>query len=573
MAGRQVLERAIALHGAGRPAEAEPLYRRVLADRPRDATALHCLGLLLHQTGRSDQAAPLLTRAAAATPDNPDTHELLALVLRRLGRTDEAVAAWRRALALKPANPQARVALGNALADLGRPGEAAECFRAALAASPASPEAHAGLGNVLLDQGRPDEAVASFAAAIRLRPGFAAAHNSLGVAHFEARRLDEAVACFREAIRLEPGFAEAHNNLGAVLDERHEAEAAIAALRRAVELRTDYPDAHYHLAVALLRQGEYVEGWAEYEWRRRKPGFPRRDPAIPEWRGEALAGRTVLAYAEQGLGDGLQFLRYAPLLAARGARVLVEVPAPLVRLAASAGGVAGVVAAGAPPPPCDLQVPLMSLPHLLGTRMDSVPADVPYLHADPAQVAEWGDRLAGLPGLKVGLAWSGAPRPHDRQSHLVDCRRSLRLEQFAPLAGLPGLSLVSLQKGEAAAQTPPPGLALFDPMDRVADFADTAALVANLDLVVSVDTSVAHLAGAVGRPLWLLSRFDGCWRWLADRADSPWYPTARLFRQTRPGDWAPVVAALAAALARLPRPAPGENALSDYAAQTEAPSP
>ncbi len=571
MAGRQVLERAIALHGAGRPAEAEPLYRRVLAGHPRDATALHCLGLLLHQTGRSEEAAPLLARAAAAQPGNPDTQELLALVLRRLGRTEEAVTAWRRSLALKPANPQARTALGNALADLGRPGEAIACFRAALAESPALPEAHAGLGNALLDQGRPDEAIPCFAAAIRLRPGFAAAHNSLGVAHFEARRLDEAVACFREAVRLDPGFAEAHNNLGAVLDERHEAETAIAVLRQAVALRPDYPDAHYHLAVALLRQGEYVEGWAEYEWRRRKPGFPRRDPAIPEWRGEPLAGRTVLAYAEQGLGDGLQFLRYAPLLAARGARVLVEVPAPLARLAASAAGVAGVVATGAPTPPCELQVPLMSLPHLLGTRLDSVPADIPYLHPDPVQVAEWGGRLAGLPGLKVGLAWSGAPRPHDRQSHLVDRRRSLRLEELAPLAGLPGLSLVSLQKGEAAAQPAPPGLALFDAMAAVGDFADTAALVANLDLVVSVDTSVAHLAGAVGRPLWVLSRFDGCWRWLAGRADSPWYPTARLLRQERPGDWAPVVAALAAELAALARPA--EDAPSDRTAIAMAQSP
>ncbi len=558
--GPRELDQAIALHGAGQPALAEPLYRRVLAARPGDATALHCLGLLLHQTGRSADAAPLLARSAKANPGNADTHEVLALVLRRLGRTAEAVEAYGRALRLKPANPDARTNLGNALAELGRTDEAVASFREAIRLAPASPEAHNGLGNALVDLGRADEAVASFAEAIRRRPGFAAAHNSLGVAWFELRRLDEAVACFREAIRLEPAYAEAHNNLGAVLAERGDQADAVATLRRAVAVRPDYPDAHYHLAVALLRQGDFAEGWAEYEWRRGKPGFPRRDPAIPDWRGEPPEGRTVLAYAEQGLGDALQFLRYAPLLAGRGARVVVEVPAALARLAASVAGVEAVVVAGTRPPPCDFQVPLMSLPHLLG---GIVPADIPYLRPDPAAAAAWGRRLTGLPGLKVGLAWSGAPRPHDRQSNLVDRRRSLTLAQFAPLAGIAPVTLVSLQKGAAAAQqaAPPAGLALVDVMEEIGDFADTAALAANLDLVISVDTSVAHLAGALGRPVWLLSRFDGCWRWLLERSDSPWYPTARLFRQSRPGDWQPVVAAVAAALAELA--AAGEAVRSD----------
>jgi tetratricopeptide (TPR) repeat protein len=547
---RQTLERAIALHGAGQPGLAEPLYRSVLAARPGDATALHCLGLLLHQTGRSADAAPLLAESARLNSGNADTHELLALVLRRLGRTAEAAESYHRALRLKPANPDARTNLGNALAELGRADEALACFHEAIRLAPASPEAHNGLGNALVDLGRADEAVACFAEAIRLRPAFAAAHNSLGVAYFEARRLDEAVACFREAIRLDPGYAEAHNNLGAVLTERGDQADALPALRRAVELQPDYPDAHYHLAVALLRQGDFAEGWAEYEWRRLKSGFPRRDPALPEWDGALPAG-TVLAYAEQGLGDALQFVRYAPLLAATGARVVLEVPKALVRLASSVAGVAAVVAAGTPPPRCDVQVPLMSLPHLLRPQRDTIPGAPPYLHPDPAAAAAWGRRLAGLPGLKVGLAWAGAPRPHDRQSNLVDRRRSLGLDQFAPLAGIDGFTLVSLQKGPAAAQgaAPPDRLALVDLMDEVGDFADTAALAANLDLVISVDTSVAHLAGALGRPVWILSRYDGCWRWLLDRADSPWYPTARLFRQPRPGDWAPVVEAVRAALA------------------------
>jgi len=278
----------------------------------------------------------------------------------------------------------------------------------------------------------------------------------------------------------------------------------------------------------------------------RVPAEPLRRPDPAAWR-----GRRVLLFAEQGLGDSLQFLRYVPMAAAVGAEVFVEVPASLRRLAATLPGGARVVAEGEAVPPHDLAVPLLHLPWAFGTTLDTIPAAIPYFTADPAQVGAWQTRLAGLPGRKVGLVWAGDPRPDDVVSHRTDRRRSFRLAQLAALAQVPGVSFVSLQKGHGAAQTaaPPPGMVLHDWTGELGDFADTAALMQALDLVISADTSPLHLAGALGRPVWLMDRYDSCWRWLRGRNDSPWYPTLRRFRQNSPGDWGEVAGRVAQALA------------------------
>ena len=330
--------------------------------------------------------------------------------------------------------------------------------------------------------------------------------------------------------------------------EQGRLDDAVVCLRRAVELKPDFADAHGNLAIALLARGDWTEGWAEYEWRWQTPPMimARREFAQPRWHGEAGSGQTLLVHAEQGLGNSLQFCRYAPLAAERGLRVVVEVQKPLARLLGSLPAIQGVVARGEALPHFDLHCPMLSLPRAFGTTTATIPGAPSYLHADSAKVAAWWTRLAALPrrGPRIGLAWAGSSKLRS------DSRRSLAPDRLAPLFERPGAHFFSLQKDGPAAPT---ALPLTDFMNEMEDFADTAALVANLDLVISVDTAVAHLAAAIGKPVWMLDRFDPDWRWLAGRHGSPWYPTLRLYRQPRPGDWDGVVAAVAHDLISLAR--------------------
>ncbi len=353
----------------------------------------------------------------------------------------------------------------------------------------------------------------------------------------------QAEARYRRALAAMPATPELHNNLGVTLCALGRSGEAVASFRRAVALQPGYADAHVNLGMALLTQGALAEGWREYEWRWRMAAYARERSTLttPRWRGEAGNGRLLL-HAEQGAGDTLQFCRFAPLAAARGWRVTLSAPASLVRLLRGAPGVAEVVEQGDARPPHDRHCPLPSLPFALG--LDAAPALAAYLRADPALAGDWRGRLSATAtgGLRVGLAWAGSPLLP------ADARRSLPPVRLARLAGLGRVRLVSLQKGGPAA---PAALGLIDHTAALHDFADTAALVANLDLVVSVDSAVAHLAAAMGKPVWLLDRFDHCWRWIAGRLDSPWYPTLRIYRQPRPGDWDAVLVAVARDLGRV----------------------
>jgi hypothetical protein len=321
-----------------------------------------------------------------------------------------------------------------------------------------------------------------------------------------------------------------------------------------VRLQPDHPDIHGNLGAALLRVGAYEEGWREHEWRLHPAALNSRHRDLPgrPWRGESLAGRSILLYGEQGFGDMVQFARYATPVAAAGGRVVLAVAPELRELLGSVPGVSDVVPLEGPLPDCDFHAALMSCPHLLSTTLQTVPGDCPYITADPHRVALWAEHLRGLPGLRVGLVWAGNPRLANPALSRVDARRSLPLTRLRSLLVLPGVSMVSLQKGAAAAAQIadlPADERPLDPMAAVSSFADTAAILANLDLVITVDTAVAHVAGALGRPVWILSRHDGCWRWLEGREDSPWYPTARLFHQRRPGDWDGVIERMARDLA------------------------
>jgi len=366
------------------------------------------------------------------------------------------------------------------------------------------------------------------------------------------RRLDEAIASFRAALEHQPDHAPVHNNLGLALSEQLKLDEAEACYRRSIALTPEAPDPHFNLGLVLLAKGEMQEGWREYEWRWRTAQTisHRRKFPQPQWHGAPAAGRTLLIHAEQGFGDTLQFCRYAPLAAARGLRVILGVPKSLTRLLRCLPDVDKVIGRGDDLPPFDLHCPMLSLPLAFGTTMSSIPAAPSYLRAEAQEVAFWGDRLAAMnrPGLRVGLVWAGQPGSHSPVQAAVDRRRSIDPARLAPIFDMPGLHLVSLQKTGPAG---PAGVALTDFMDEMEDFAATAALIANLDLVIAVDTAVAHLAAALGKPVWLMSRFDACWRWLTDRRDSPWYPSLRLYRQPEPDNWSAVLAEITRDLHRL----------------------
>ena len=552
-ATQRLLAEGIAHHRAGRLAEAGRLYDEILTGDPEHAEALRLTGGIAAQTGRLDKAAGFWTLAARLSPDDAEILYNLATALCALGQPDEAIGRYREALTLRLDYVEALYNLGNTLQSLGRFDEAVDCYRRALEHRQDSPDIHNNLGNALLALHRTEEAADSYRLALDFRPDFPDAHYNLGNAVLELGRSGEAADSYRRALGLRSAFPDAHYNLGNALKDQQRLAEAADSYREAERLRPGYAEAMMNEGLARLKLGEFEVGWQRYEARWRvRTAQPHRHRQ-PFWDGAPLEGRSILLHCEQGLGDSLQFVRYARLVKERGATVILLCPEPLARLFSAVGGVDLVVTERDRIPPCDCQAPLVSLPMLLGTTMANIPADVPYLHSQPELVEAWRQRLGPAGGeIRIGLVWAGDPRSLHAEANRVDRRRSMRLAQFAPLAGLPRVRFFSLQKGDAARQTlePPPGLAITDWSDDLHDFADTAALVTNLDLVISVDTAVAHLAGGLARPVWLLSRFDGCWRWLCGRDDSPWYPTLRLFHQPAPGEWAPVVDQLREALLR-----------------------
>jgi len=573
----QTFALALQHHQAGRLAEAEALYRQILAAQPNHAEALHHLGLVALQTDRQDLSVKWIRQALVFNPNSPAAHSSLGEACRRAGRLDEAVAAYRRALELQPDSPEAHTALGNALADQGqhdksmaayrqalqlRPDyalayynlglvlaeqgqwdEAIAAYRRALELQPGSPETHNNLGNALRERGQLNEAVAAYRQALQLQPDHALACYNLGTSLKDQGHLDEAVACFQRALALKPGFPEGHVNLGRTWWLKGDFHQAEAAYRHAIACRADFANAHLNLSILLLLLGRYEEGWHEYEWRWRAPAYMHRlrQFSAPPWDGRLAPGKMILIHAEQGFGDTLQFARYLPLVRAhsRAARVVLEChPALVPLLDPLRGADFDIVALGhtdATLPPFDLHLPLLSLPLAL-QRFAPVPMSAPYLHADSSLRAPWRERLDPGAALRVGVAWAGSP------THLDDHRRSIAPEKLAPLLRVPGIQFVSLQIEPHGPL--PPTLAAAGVLDFTADianFSDSAALLAELDLIISVDTAVAHLAGALGRPVWTLLPFVPDWRWGLESETTPWYSTMRLFRQPAAEDWDAVI--------------------------------
>jgi tetratricopeptide (TPR) repeat protein len=537
----------VALGRLGQPEAAAASYREAARLDPRHAAALTDLGVTLAQQGRLHEAVEALGRAAAARPEFAPAHHNLGVALAQQGRLEEGAAALREALRRRPDYPEAHYNLGNTLGELGRRDEALACYRRAVELRPDYADALNNLGLALTEAGKPGEAVVLLRQALRLRPELAAARNNLGLALADLGRFDEAAACYEAVLAKDPGNVDAHTNLGSAYKEAGRLEEAVACYDQALRLKPDGASAHWNRALAWLQAGDYARGWAGYEWRWKRKGARPRALPVPAWDGSPLEGRSILLWCEQGLGDAIQFARYAPLVQARGGRVVLECPPPLRRLFASLPGVDQLSTEGEPPPPCDCHAPLMSLPHLFQTTLATVPADVPYLAADPGRVAHWRSRLPL--GLRVGVAWAGNPH------HKWDRWRSFPPGALAPLAAVPGVVLVVLQKGPGLEALradpvpfPPKHLDGFGPD---APFEETAAVIAALDLVVSADTAPAHLAGALAAPVWVPLAAISDWRWLRGRPDSPWFPTLRLFRQRTLGDWGDVFERMAAELARL----------------------
>ena len=547
-----LLTQGLTLHRQGDLTTAETFYRRVLVDAPAHADALHLLGVVIAQRGQPEAAITLIQAAIATTPNDANMHANLGRACKAAGRLDEALTAFDRALALGSKDPGVHNDRGNVLLDLDRAALALDSFGQALALSATYAEALGNRGNALRALNRHAEALDSLDRAIALKPDLADAHSNRGNVLQDLDRHLDAVASYDRALALQPDHLDALVNRGVALRAMCQQAAALASYERALAIRPDHVTARTNRSLCLLQTGDFGKGWVEHEWRLRMPVFAATATRFrdPPWRGsDSLTGKTILLHAEQGFGDTLQFCRYVPLVAGRGARVVLEVGRPLLRLLTSLDGAAQVIPGGSPTPDVDVHCPLLSLPLALGTMLETIPPPA-HLRPDPEQAAHWQHRLAALPGRRIGLVWEGSSLKRHPEGRAADRRRSITLRHFAPLGMIPGSFFVSLQTGTAAAQTaaPPPGLAVHDFATELTDFADTAALISALDLVITVDTAVAHLAGSLGKPVWILTQFDADWRWLLNRTDSPWYPSARLFRQSSFGNWNGVIAEVSAAL-------------------------
>ena len=512
-----VLAKAISDLEANRFSSVTTRCAPLLARNPNDMEALLLGGLASGARGHAEHAAGLLHRAARAGGNGAHPLHDLVIILRRIGQPERVAPQFHALHRLAPGD----ASLLHAYAEF------------------------------LYDTGQNEAAVPLLTEALRLRPDAQMTRNLLAMALASLGRTEAAIAQLRDATHRDPSRAGTWANLGLLLKDDGRFDEALAAYDIALTLAPADAQIRVNRVVALLRAGRWTEAWPDYEWRLMLADHAVRRPRLlPALSGlPDLTGRTILAMHEDGFGDSLHFARYLPLLAERGARVIVSVPPPLHRIMRTVPGVAAIHDPDDPPSNYHYYCPFFSLPRAFETTPETIPASPPWLRADPALTQLWNTRLPSG-AVRVGLVWSGQARPALEGFVTLDGRRSMPLAMLAPFAAVPGVAFVSLQHGPEAAQaaTPPAGMTLFDPMPLVTDFADTAAIVANLDLVISVDTSVVHLAGGMGKPVFLLDRYDHCWRWLSGRADSPWYPAMRIFRQARIGEWAAVLERAAAAL-------------------------
>lgn len=539
----------IALYGIKRAKDAATRFKQALTNRPDYIPALRNLASLYAEIGQINEAETAFDQLLKRCPAEPQAHFERGNARLNAGKTQEAIADYEKALALNPDYLEAMVNLGIAMGLAGKNDRSQEwlaraqtIFEKALEKAPQNASILNNLGNVLRQQGQTETAATRFHEALRTKPNYAEATINLATCLRDLQRLDEAIATGQSALRLKPDSVEARINLGTFLQENGQHKEAVALFSEALLRKPASIDAQWNKSLSLLALGDYEEGWKLHET---GLGIPHmRGAYTPEkrWKGEDLSGKRLLIRAEQGFGDTLQFIRYAENCKKRGATIIVSAPSALHKLFANSSFLDEIVEPSAPAS-FDFHVPVMSLPYMFGTTLDTIPTAIPYLQVSEATRTRWASKIPAFDALKIGLVWAGNPREKRLAAHLTDKRRSVDLETFMPLFDVSNARFFSLQKGAKTDQIAALGLQekIIDLMNDVQNFEDTAAIIEHLDLVISVDTSVAHLAGGMGKPVWILSRFDACWRWLQNKPESPWYPTARIFGQPKPGDWASVI--------------------------------
>jgi len=575
---QQALELGVRHQNGGDFTRAKAIYVQILQADPNQPIALQLLGVTAFQVGEIDIAVEFITKAVTIKPDYDEGHFNLGIALKAQGKTDQAIASYRRAVAINPDNADAHYNLGNALKDqeqfeaamtsyhlalatnpnfaeaycnlgyaqqqLKKLDDAVASFQKALTIDPDYAEAHSNLGLALQDLGQLDEAVASYRTALGINPEFVEVHSNLGLALQQSGLLDEAMTSYYKALAIDPDHAEAHNNLGLAFQELGMLESAFESYNRALSIVPDSAEARNNIGMLQLLTGDFQDGWQNYAWRwkTKDTALRPRNYEQPQWDGSALAGRTIFIYPEQGLGDVIQFARYLPLLKAQGGKVIFEVPRPLHRLFEGSGLADNLIEAKQTPPPFDCHAPLLDLPQLLNTTLETIPAKASFPEAPEQLKQQWGERMDSAEGLRLGIVWAG------NSDHKNDRNRSIDGELFQLLAEIPGVSVYSLQVGRDGEAAHLFADNVTDLAPFLNDFADTAAAMSHLDLIVSADTSVVHLAGALGKPVWTLLPFMPDWRWLLTRDDTPWYPSMRLFRQQKRGDWNDVLQSVGEAL-------------------------
>ncbi len=556
-AGADTLPRARDAFERNDFAACEQLCRETLGKTPQHAEALTLLGMAAVKTRQLELALDVLPKAALANRRDARAHVYLSAAMLMLNRNDDALASTGRALKLKPGDTLTTLTLNIracVLGNLNRNQESLQACDQALKIKPDYVEVLVNRGNALVQLKRPEEALDSFERARQIKPDFAPAINNCATLLTQLKRFGEALQRYDEALKLQPDYAEAAFSRGVMLSDLGRPRESLKSYLHALEIRPDYLDARCNLAFCRLQLGDFAQGWKDYEAQWEKSKLAGRQPTFrqPLWTGaEPLRGKTLLLYADEGLGDTIQFCRYAQKAKARGARVVLLVQRPLLKLLKGIKGADKVVVKGGRVPKTDYHCPLMKLPGAFKTEMESIPADIPYLRSDPLLVTRWRKRIRSPSKknrLRIGLAWSGNP------AHANDHNRSLALTDILPLLAFDA-EWVSLQKevrvSDAAVLAQQPQIKHFG--EQIKDFSDTAALVEQMDLVIAVDTSVAHLAGAMGKAVWILLPSNPDWRWLLKRSDNPWYPTARLFRQPAPGDWASAISLVRKALGKQQR--------------------
>lgn len=527
---------AIALQDQRKLDEAKESYCKAISLVPDYAEAHYNLANVFKEQGRLDEAIKSYRQAITLIPDYAEALSNLGNVLQEQGKLDEAIASFRQSTEVKPDYIEAYCNLGNALKEQDKLDEAVTIYNRAIAINPQYADIHYNLGNALSEQNRPDEAIVSYSRAIELKPDYAEAYCNLGNVYQEQDKLDEAVEKYRQAIEFKPDYVIAHNNLGTILQGLGKFDEAITSYDKAIEIKQDYAEAHMNRSLIHLLIEKFQQGWSEYEWRLRTKTHSLRDFNQPKWDGSPLDGKSILVHSEQGLGDNIQFVRYLPMVKAKGGHVIFECRKDLFHLLKNCSGFDEIIEQtphSIPSVQFDLQVPLLSLPGIFDTKLDTIPSDTPYIPVDSNFVTQWSSRLDHNDTYKVGIVWAGSP------TNKLGRNRSCSLSDFAPLAEIPDITFYSLQKGPAAleANNPPKGMKIINLGNELNDFTDTAAAIENLDLVISVDTAIVHLAGAIGKPIWALLHLVPTWRWLLQGDDTPWYPGMRLFRKTQLNDW------------------------------------